>query len=108
MGGLYAEDDMVVPLLYVMVSCMRSILKGPRLRLLLPVLPLRLLVKKLCMLSWAFAAIPSSPVSCSANRTPTRAKSRALTLLDTGCVGVALGCATLIGLDSGAPGPPIA
>jgi hypothetical protein len=59
------EDDtrIVVPLLKATVNCTRSSLNGPRLMLLLAELPLRLLVKKLCMPSCAFAATSNSPVS---------------------------------------------
>jgi hypothetical protein len=53
------------------------------LMLLLPALPFRLLVRKLCMLSCAFAATFSSPVSCSENSTqgPSRCWKLAVLVL---------------------------
>jgi len=60
------------------------------------------------MLSCAFAATSNSPVSCMANSTPVRAKSRASTLLETGCVGAALGSAAFVTAGPGDPGAPMA
>ena len=50
--------------------------------------PLRSLLRKFWIDSCAVAAVSSLPLTCSERRTPRRAKSRAVGLLEMGTVGV--------------------
>lgn len=58
--------------------------------------PARLLLRKLWIVSWALAAVSSLPLTWSERRTPRRAKSRAVGLLEMGTVEVAADCADAV------------